>query len=228
MSAHTEGKVIAGLAGVPVKEAGTFEAHHCIRTPGTTHVVALTGRLHTGNETADAASKADAERLAACWNAFEGIATEDIARCHVVGKPIEAGLWSQTEDSRRLWGFNPLVAASLAENDRCAYRSAYKKLYDDWVKRLVREIREATALRIDKTREAKAKEFLADMGLEPRHPVIDPVKPSSDNSVHRQFVCPTVDELANLFSRHYEGGFSGSAFAEALAKLVSEKNGGAA
>ena len=226
MSAHTEGKVIAGLAGVPGKEAGTFEAHHCIRTPGTTHVVALTGRLHTGNETADAASKADAERLAACWNAFEGIATEDIVRCHVVGKPIEAGLWSQTEDSRRIWGFNPLVAASLAENDRCAYRSAYKKLYDDWVKRLVREIREATALRIDKTREAKAEEVLADIGLKAT-PVIDPVKPSADNSSSRQLLCPSAKEISSLISAGY-GNHGPEALAEMLAKLIADKNGGAA
>lgn len=223
MSAHTEGKVIAGLAGVPGKEAGTFEAHHCIRTPGTTHVVALTGRLHTGNETADAASKADAERLAACWNAFEGIATEDIARCHVVGKPIEAGLWSQTEDSRRLWGFNPLVAASLAENDRCAYRSAYKKLYDDWVKRLVREIREAAgAARMT----AKAKEFSA-YSKPGAAPVIDPVKPSAVNPASRQLLCPSAKEISSLISAGY-GNHGPEALAEMLAKLISDKNGGAA
>ena len=154
MGAHTEGKVIAGLAGVPGKEAGTFEAHHCIRTPGTTHVVALTGRRTTGNETADKASKADADRLAACWNAFEGIPTEYIARCHVVGKPIEAGLWSQSEDLGKRWGIlsSPGSWPSDSKNERCEYKSAYKELHGAWIGYLVEQIREAVNTRINKAK----------------------------------------------------------------------------
>lgn len=154
MGAHTEGKVIAGLAGVSGKEAGTFEAHHCIRTSGTTHVVALTGRLHTGNETADKASKADAERLAACWNAFEGIATEDIARCHVVGRPIEAGLWSQSEDLGKRWGILSSARSwpSDSKNEPGEYKSAYKDLHGAWIGYLVEQIREAVNTRINKAK----------------------------------------------------------------------------
>lgn len=104
MSAHTQGKVCAAVAGVPNAETTGYVLHHCIIMPGTNHVVALTGRTDTGDKNFDATSEADAVRLAACWNAFEGIETKDIARCHVVGKPIEAGKWSQLEKSMRVFG----------------------------------------------------------------------------------------------------------------------------
>jgi hypothetical protein len=80
---------------------------------GSNHVIAITGKTDTGNEEFDSNSEADAVRLAACWNAFEGIATKDIARCHVVGKPIDE------------------------------YQSVYKKLHADLIKHLVIEIRES-------------------------------------------------------------------------------------
>ncbi len=88
MSAHTQGKVCAAVAGVPNAETTGYVLHHCIIMPGTNHVVALTGRTDTGDKNFDATSEADAVRLAACWNAFEGVPTDDIHKCHVA-KPIK-------------------------------------------------------------------------------------------------------------------------------------------
>lgn len=88
MSNHTKGKVRTAVAGIPGIETKGYEMHHCIRVTGSNHIIALTGKTDTGNRDFDAVSEADAERLAACWNAFEGVPTDDIHKCHVV-KPIK-------------------------------------------------------------------------------------------------------------------------------------------
>lgn len=230
MSTHTKGTICAAVAGVPNIQSNNYVLHHCVRTPGKNNVVALTGRVDTGDKDFDATSQADAVRLAACWNVFEGIATEDIARCHVVGKPIEAGPWSRMEDSRRIWGVNAPFWSwpSEAEKDQCTYQSAYKELYYAWIEKVVREINlEAIELRLGKSwRQAKAKEFSA-CSRPGASPVIDPVKPSADNSASHQFVCPTVEEIGDLIAFHYVLGGRKS-LAESLARLIAEKNGGAA
>jgi hypothetical protein len=88
MSNYTKGKVRTAVAGIPGIETKGYEMHHCIRVTGSNHVIAITGKTDTGNEEFDANSEADAVRLAACWNAFEGVPTDDIQKCHVA-KPIK-------------------------------------------------------------------------------------------------------------------------------------------
>lgn len=227
MSSHTKGKVCVGVTCVPNVGTAGYKLHHCIAKPNSNHIVAITGLVDSGDKKFDATSEADAVRLAACWNAFEGITTEDIARCHIVGKPIEAGPWSQMRDHRTLWG-QPLESGTVPAdlmNKKLTdeFQSAYKKLYDDWIKSIVSEIRESTFRRIEKAREAKAKEFSAYSGLKAT-PIIDPVKPSSDNSARRQFVCPTAEEITDILTFHYGIGGTKSV-AESLMKLIAKKNG---
>lgn len=211
MSKNTKGKVCAGVANVPNVGTDSYRLHHCIAKPNSNHIVALTGLVDSGEPRFDATSEADAIRLAACWNAFEGIATEDIARCHVIGKPIEAGCWSKSEDFRKRWGVLSLTGQwpSDSTNEHCEYKSAYKELRGAWIGHLVEQIRETVNARI-------------------ASPVINPLKQRSENSARRQFVCPTVEEITDILTFHYAIGSSYSSLAKSLSKLFSSKNGGAA
>ena len=230
MIKNTKGKVCAGVANVPNVGTDSYRLHHCIAKPNSNHIVALTGLVDSGEPRFDATSEADAIRLAACWNAFEGIATEDIERCHVIGKPIEAGCWSKSEDFRKRWGALPLPGQwpSDSKNEHCEYKSAYKELYGAWIGCLVEQIRETVGARISKAKkEAKAEEFLCNSGLGlGASVVIDPVKKHSDNSERRHFVCPTVEEITDILTFHYDIGGKKSV-AESLRKLIASKNGGA-
>ncbi len=209
MSKNNKGKVCAGVANVPNVGTDSYRLHHCIAKPNSNHIVALTGLVDSGEPSFDATSEADAIRLAACWNKFEGIATEDIARCHVIGKPIEAGCWSKSEDFRKRWGVLSLTGQwpSDSTNEHCEYKSAYKELYGAWIEHLVKQIRETMNARI-------------------ASPVINPLKQRSENSARRQFVCPTVEEITDILTFHY--GIGGrKSVAESLRKLIASKNGGA-
>ncbi len=209
MSKNTKGKVCAGVANIPNVGTDSYRLHHCIAKPNSNHIVALTGLVDSGEPSFDATSEADAIRLAACWNKFEGIATEDIARCHVIGKPIEAGCWSKSEDFRKRWGVLSLTGQwpSDSTNEHCEYKSAYKELYGAWIEHLVKQIRETMNARI-------------------ASPVINPLKQRSENSARRQFVCPTVEEITDILTFHY--GIGGrKSVAESLRKLIASKNGGA-
>lgn len=209
MSKNNKGKVCAGVANVPNVGTDSYRLHHCIAKPNSNHIVALTGLVDSGEPSFDATSEADAIRLAACWNKFEGIATEDIARCHVIGKPIEAGCWSKSEDFRKRWGVLSLTGQwpSDSTNEHCEYKSAYKELRGAWIGHLVEQIRETVNARI-------------------ASPVINPLKQRSENSARRQFVCPTVEEITDILTFHY--GIGGrKSVAESLRKLIASKNGGA-
>ncbi len=70
MSAHTEGRLEAGQ--FQIAQIGKVN-YHGIAAPGEVVPIAVTGP--TGANDA-AIACADARRLAACWNAFEGIETE--------------------------------------------------------------------------------------------------------------------------------------------------------
>lgn len=194
MSNYTKGKVRIAVAGIPGIETKGYEMHHCIRVTGSNHVIAITGKTDTGNEEFDANSEADAVRLAACWNAFEGVPTDDIQKCHVA-KPIKIG--------GRL-GDNYRKMAEEYKSDLKKYSSLKQTL--DLISFL-----KGCGLKIDSSDFYKS-----------THKLINPIKTSGDD---RRFMCPTSEELIQLFQFHGVG--NKQELADAIGHLIAQKNGGA-
>lgn len=72
---HTPGRLIAGT--IEMLAPNVSGNHHCIGIEGTNTATALTGLV---GDDVDALSAADARRLAACWNACEGLDTGALER----------------------------------------------------------------------------------------------------------------------------------------------------
>lgn len=72
MSAETQGRIEAGV--MPITIGGVTEEFFVVGIPKTTKAVAITGL--TSNVVLHEESIADAVRLAACWNACDGVKTE--------------------------------------------------------------------------------------------------------------------------------------------------------
>lgn len=70
---YTEGRLVADFENT-YKDNG--ERHYMVGVPDTDIIVALTGKVGAGD---DEESKANAERIAACWNACAGIPDEVLA-----------------------------------------------------------------------------------------------------------------------------------------------------
>lgn len=73
MSAHTKARLVPNA--IQITLYGVQAKWHAIGIEGTTTAVALMGLC---GDSRDAASAADARRLAACWNACEGIDTDNL------------------------------------------------------------------------------------------------------------------------------------------------------
>jgi hypothetical protein len=74
MTNHSHGRLAAGITNEIITIDGHAAQQHCIGVEGIRQgLIAITG--HVGDER-DAISAADARRLAACWNAFDGVSTD--------------------------------------------------------------------------------------------------------------------------------------------------------
>lgn len=95
---HTPGAAVAQAVNVTL--GGTQAKYHAVGIDGTNVAVAITGLVDADD---GAINEANARRIAACWNACEGIPTEELEPSeygqHIIDTGLEIGKLTAQRDA---------------------------------------------------------------------------------------------------------------------------------